>query len=220
MTPRRALSAIELLVVIGIMITLASLSMPGTHAAQRRSAVQTAAEAIVRVAAKAQQLAKHAGVPEQRLENCAHYGIAISTINGPTEATLIFGVTANDVAVDANGTPSMRVVLPRQAQVWVGQSAAAAAALSGTMTWYYQFGSGRPLRVPSSQEPVSIGVLGQVAKAALVRNTSYGRLTIAPAVAAIPDSTVCTELSVRSLDGRYRLAVAVYPVGLTTSGAF
>jgi len=220
MTPRSAVSAIELLVVIGIMITLVSLSMPGIYAAQRRSAVQTGAEAILRVAAKAQQLAKHAGVPEDRLENCPHYGIAISTVNGPAEATLIFGSSANDVAVDATGAPSMRVVLPRQAQIWVGLNGADANALSGTLIWYYQFGSGRPLRIPTSQEPVSIGVRSQVAKAAQVRNTSYGWLTIAPAVAAIPDSTVCTELSVRSLDGRYRLAVAVYPLGLSTSGVF
>ncbi len=212
---RAGFSAVELLVVLGIVMILATMAIPAIVPALRRGQVNDAATAIVQIARQARLMAMQRLPPA----NNFHYGVAI-IYSPPAQVTvaLIYGTAAQGAAAilqDVNSKPIAMEKLARSVMVYSGDKELRSN--GNTVCWYYQYRTGVPIG-PSggsfTTTPISVGC-----PAITVSNVWGSGLTvtagsISPGTAAIPG------LSVRSVDDKIRRAIAIYVSGIPVTGEF
>ncbi len=218
---RQGFTALEMLVVLGIIFVLVAMTMPSIFSAIRKGRIHDAANAIGYVSSQARQLAR-ASLPLPVGAPARCYGVALvpPTATSPGYAALVFGGPAPGDAIEvmSNGRNVSRFAFNRNALLYKGDDFINSTPLSSgsRIVWYYQNQTGLPLQNAGDMTASGIGTQGQAAQ-----TDAFGKL-ISPAVALSP---VCGSLSVRSLDcvinasGRvsqgYAVAVAIYHVGLS-----
>lgn len=208
--------------VLAVMVILSAMAVPSAMSAMRASRVSAGAEAIVRVAEAARDLAREAvelpasapapGVGEdgRKLPAGTAFGVVIqaAAANEPGYVALLrgSGATAGD-EWSRDSRPVMRLALPTQATVWIDGVALPPGTRFG---WFMATGSGAPLKAASGSLPDNLGI---TAIAAVPLRTVPVAI---PGRAAVPASGIATALEVRSPDGRVRQAIAVYRSGLAS----
>jgi Tfp pilus assembly protein FimT len=224
---RKGVSSIELMIVISIATILASIAVPGVMSAVQRGAVNQGLDAVQSLASQAQSLARRS-YQDPASPQDYRFGIALVQEGGEAFAVLLRGQNANDEYLDAGGNPVRRLPLGHNTVIWSASDPAGSnqAVLSGRIAWFYDFGTGRPVAWDSSAAPArfretGIGTPAAAAQGRDMRFISGGDAasfqTFALQTPAVPASTVCTHLSLRSRDQRYRFAVTVYQLGLFSS---
>lgn len=212
---RHGLTAIELVIVISVIALLSSMSIPSLLKILRRGSINQAGESIVRIAQEAQRRARHGSPPTPALAT-PHFGVAVVQEPGNRPyAVLLYGVSEYDELMEG-GNAIRRSPLGKQAVVHTASGASVSAPLSGRIAWFYAYGTGRPIESPTNPTPINIGTRAQAGIA--LQTGTYQVLQLESP--AVPASPVCSELSVRSHDGRLGVAVAIYSIGLhAVSGA-
>jgi type II secretory pathway pseudopilin PulG len=221
---RAAFTAIEMMVVVSIIIVLVAMVVPTIGPAMKKGAVHDAANAIQRACSQARQLARSTTEPRVSGGNPPWYGVAVvvpSEANKAAYAVVIYGNSnpsdysfAKDEANQyPNGTPRLdgtgnisgmkaaakfpfsRNVMPIIATGSVSPNTTPSYTLvtPGTaIGWYYQYRTGFVFNnVAQPTRAMDIGV---------------------PGSGAMPEA-----FGVASLDLKYRVAVAVYKIGLLNS---
>jgi type II secretory pathway pseudopilin PulG len=199
---RRGFTAIELMVVIGIMILMVSLAVPSMAESLQRTKVGNAAQAINEAHNQARFLAKTEGPadPLQPVLNQSHYGVALyadhvevtyggSTLLDDGSKAIVSIPFRSDVAAvySTDTTPPY---------TWSNIPGAG-------IKWEYQFGTGFPI----VQGAHSYTVPGSINDAANIGVVSVG----SPA-------SPFTALRVRTVDGtadgRHHAAIRIFKSGL------
>ncbi len=204
--PRRAgFSAIELLTVLAIIFILVAISTPTALTSIKRSRVSESGESILRASNQARLLARLNG--PTALADGKAYGVLIvaGTNTAPGYATVIYGdalVIENEV-LDASSRPIARFAFHRSTSVFMNDAAQPAGATFG---WFCQPNTGYPIRNRTDAKPVEIGVVYPSATFALNPAASLASVVSMP--------QLCTELSLRSLDGRFKSTVRILSLGL------
>lgn len=230
-TPSRAgFTAIEMMVVISIIIVLVAMVVPTIGPAMKKGAVSDAANAIQRACSQARQLARSTTEPRSTGGSIPpRYGVAVvvpSEANKAAYAVVIYGNNnPSDYGFVSNkenqypnktplldrtgfvgdgGTgplgdwqvPSAKFPFSRNVMPMIGSGSPATYTLMSPGTavgWYYHYRTGFVFQTPGVYSPpVDIGV---------------------PAAPGVPSGTP-QAFGVASLDLKYRIAVAVYKIGL------
>jgi type II secretory pathway pseudopilin PulG len=204
-------TAIEMMVVVSIIILLVAMTVPSIFPAIKKGRVHDAANAIMRVASQARQLARTRQQPATAVK---YYGVAVVVpSSGPAYAVLTYDSSAaysasselktqNDATKNIAKFEFNRNVMPYNA------SAGGTKTLMTTGTavnWYYQYRTGFVIRDGTTwTTPINVGTPAVAAVAA------SGSTPAQPAIPAgtPPDFGVC------SLDQQYIVAVAIYSIGL------
>jgi type II secretory pathway pseudopilin PulG len=218
--PRAGFTAIEMMVVVSIIIVLVAMVVPTIGPAMKKGSVHDAASAIQRACSQARQLARSTTEPRVTSGNPNWYGVSVvvpSEANRPAYAVVIYGNTSpsdygfasNESNHYPNGTPSLdgvgtisgmkaaaRFPFNRGVMPIIAASATATAVPSynfmspgSAVGWYYQYRTGFVFNnVAQPTRAMDIGV---------------------PGSGATPEA-----LGVASLDMKYKVAVAVYKIGL------
>lgn len=234
---RAGFTAIEMMVVVSIIIVLVAMVVPTIGPAMKKGAVSDAANAIQRACSQARQLAR--STTEPRVTGGAipsRYGVAVVVPAEPNKAAyavVIYGNTSPSdfsfVSNKRNQYPNGTPLLDRTGYVGDGGSGPlgdeqvpsakfpfsrnvmpmiAAGAVSSTTTptytlmspgtavgWYYHYRTGFVFQTPGVYSPpVDVGV------------PASGGATGTP-----------EAFGVASLDMKYRIAVAIYKIGLLNS---
>jgi type II secretory pathway pseudopilin PulG len=218
---RAAFTAIEMMVVVSIIIVLVAMVVPTIGPAMKKGAVSDAANAIQRACSQARQLARSTTEPRVTSGNPPWYGVAVvvpTEANKPAYAVVIYGnnnpsdygFVSQESNQYPNGTPRLdgtgnisgmraaakfpfsRNVMPIIATGSVSPTTTPSYSLMGAGTavgWYYQYRTGFVFNnVATPTRAMDIGV---------------------PGSGATPEA-----FGVASLDLKYRIAVAVYKIGL------
>lgn len=210
---RDAFTAMEMMIVIGIMALLATLAVPSLLGSMRNGKVNDAANAVSRISSQARMMAR------TRYDAVKYYGVIIvnDANPGPQYVAMTYGtdypptkgdVLTTDLSAYVEGTtPDSKVVGKANfnRNVVVFDDTLGTAML--TRGWLYQYRTGYPIPKlnvggPQTAPPISLTT---------AQPTSVG---VNP---AIPSQT---PMSFRSLDGKYRVALAVYEVGITNAANF
>ncbi len=208
--PTRGFSAIELLVVIGVIVILTALSAPTIASSLRRSRVTTSADAILR----ATTLAKSAAIKHDRfLVNIAgqtrNYGVAIVSDGAQYFVTVTFGTTCKGDAGDMlmqyadNTKPYFQSYLAQGIVVFKDGSP-----LPASFGWFHQPRTGYPLAAINAAKTVEIGASYSPNYATAVFETNTNAL-----VSTVVDQPPASELSVRSPDGRLVSRILITSLG-------
>jgi len=235
-SPRRARSrsgftAIELMVVVSIIILLVAMTVPSIMPAIKKGRVHDAANAIMRVASQARQLARSRAIPFVTSQNAPLncYGVAIVVpTTGPAYAVLTYdSVLANGAAVGPVGQPTDNsansanpIYISKQtfnANVMPftnvlnagggGTKAIYGLQPRGTKVgWYYQYRTGFVIQNSAPLTLTTCSQTGSVGTLAVAANP----LTGAPAVAAFAPFV----FGVCSLDQQYVVAISMYNIGM------
>ena len=221
---RAGFTAVELIVVIGIMMLLMGMAVPAVMPSIRHGTVVSAIGDLTTCWREAQALAVRHALPRGRVP--AHFGIEITQAAGqqPTVA-LIFDNVAGGVAhrfmrgqdpldaasYDPAGTPVALFRLNRGIAIAIGPQEAADAApvVDGTVLIYAQFGTGLPI----SPEAVASG-----------HGASASPVSLGVSSASAADSSVCRGMRVQTLDFEnaarhrgYAASFAIYHAGFTAA---
>jgi type II secretory pathway pseudopilin PulG len=230
---RAGFTAIELMVVVSIIIMLVAMTVPSIFPAIRKGRVHDAANAILKVASQARQLARSRPQPAQTAGGAVplyFYGVAVVVpASGPAYAVLTYDNSSPNGAApgavgrlaDNSTTTYMSKqafnanVMPFNSILNAGGGGAKAVyglqARGTKIGWYYQYRTGFVLR--NDQPPLNgnypLTQLGSIGTAAVAANP----LTGAPAVAAYPPNV----FGVCSLDQQYVVAMSIYSIGLANA---
>ena len=168
---RHGFSAIELMVVIGIMGMLAGMSVPSLVSAMRRGKVNEAANAIVQVSSQARRLAKRNSDPSQ------YYGVVIVNDASPRYVALTYGTSASTATIlEEDGEPVAKLAFNRNVIAYDGETPLSAG--SAASAWMYQNRTANPIQAASATAP-AVSILG------LNLRTLDGRLRTAVALYSI-----------------------------------
>lgn len=231
---RSGYTAIELMIVLGVIVVLSSMAIPAILPALRKGRVNEAANAILSVAQQARLLAIQRTPPADN----KHYGVVV--VDDPARkntavVALIYGAPGDGKSSDygdlvsdygriltktsgGKTNPVSLYEFPASVAVWVGDSELRSQATK-YVTWYYNYQNGLPIGVSGGTFTTSAISVGSPA---LTLTQVWGR-TQNPAlvVDAVAAGTANNPgLSVRSLDNRAKRAVAVYVSGLPFTGEF
>lgn len=209
---RDAFTAMEMMIVIGIMALLATLAVPALLGSMRNGKVNDACNAVTRCASQARMFARN------RYDPVRYYGVLIvndaastqgyvavtyGSVYPPTKADVL----TTDLSVYVEGTtPDAKVVskisFNRNIVVW--DDGANQAMI--TRGWLYQYRTGYPIpRLSLAMQtapPISL---------ATAAPTSIGASDQWPSQ---------SRMSFRSLDNKYKVALAVYEVGIANAANF
>lgn len=208
-----------MIIVMGLMIMLAAMSVPTVLKMIRQSAVHSAAGDIINAWNLARSLAMDQVVIDTPGKTLSYYGIEIVQQPGQQAYVGVIYDNRSTSAINANPSlslyvdpttsrPVMRSMLNRTVLVANGVGAPPTV-LNGTLAVYAQYGIGVPIdpgMVSSNcgtvAPPVGLGIPG---------NT----------IANIPASTISTALSLQTIDYSsvppvrgYAVNLALYPVGV------
>ncbi len=240
---RAGFTAIELMVVLIVILVLIGLAVPGLVGAMRKGSVNDAANAIMRVSSQARQFARTRPAPRTGSPP-AYFGLVIVGDRQPyvaltwgPECTKDYiyvqktnwavGDDRTDYDVydsrspsrtDPNAKPVSKLLFNRNVIVYTGQTNdpldGSVTPLSGDVGWFYQFRTGYPIKpvspAPLQPEPNSPNV----------------NIGVDPTLPGIPAGTLTgidlpqvfpidlRHLTLRTSDGRYTSAIAIYQIGL------
>lgn len=155
-TSRGAYTAIELMVVLGIVSALSMMSAPSVVSAMRKASVSEGVDVIGQVATEARGLALRNQVKDD------YYGVVVGVdANGQGYAALTYGqgATTGDILQAPNGDPVLKLELKRSVLLMVnGQPMTEA---DGTIGWMHQYTTGATVTVAAqSATPISVGTPG------------------------------------------------------------
>jgi prepilin-type N-terminal cleavage/methylation domain-containing protein len=224
---RSGFTAIELLVVIGVMLLLMSMALPGVLKVLRRAQVAGAAEAISSAWRQARDLAIRNPVPDAGPDGQrgapAHYGIAIVVSGARRYVALIYsnrdgeaiardpdGALMRTDPTDARSRPVLKQDFNGTVSVLAGTGGATPDARDRALAVYAQYRTGWPIapaEVAANHGPVAaptgIGLAGDQAR-------------------GIPASPIASELRLQTIDYSaeaghrrgYALDLTLYPIGV------
>lgn len=203
MKPRKAFTAIEILVVLVVALVLIGMAVPALMGALRKGSVNDAANAIMRVSSQARQLAR----TRQLASAGRYYGIVIvAPADGSSPyAALTHGPTAaEDTILRYNGKPVSKLLFNRNVVVYTGRehNSATAVPLTTEIGWLYQYRTGYPI-VDASPTAVNVN---------LGVDPDYPNPT--PGINPLAFPLELRHITMATADGRYRTAVAIYQIGL------
>ncbi len=222
-TGRAGFTALEMLVVLGVIIVLSSMAVMAVVPSLRRGRVNDAAGAVIEVSRHARRLA----MQRKSTPDDAHYGVVIyhDTAGAGTDVVaLIHGhpgdKRTNDrdrIMLAADGKPVSSFRFSPTVSIWQS-GVEMREAKKQEVSWYYQFRTGMPLGVSGSSlttAPINIGTAGRdIAKV-------WGKLQAESEVKSLSPGTAADPgLSVRSVDNRFRQAIAVYISGIAVTHEF
>jgi len=219
-------TAIEMMVVVSIIIVLVAMVVPTIGPAMKKGSVNDAASAIQRACSMARQLARSTTQPRGVAGEINYYGVAVvvpseSEKNKPAYAVVVYGKDPIDFSLAnkeenqyPNGTPKLdgtgsiysgikpagKFTFSRSVMPIKADSASATStpnytfmAPGSAVGWYYAYRTGFVFQnVAAPSASVDIGV---------------------PPIAAATTGTP-QAFGVASLDMKYRVAVAIYKIGL------
>ncbi len=232
---RAAFTAIELLVVIGMMMAVMAMATPPVIGAMRRGAVQSAASDLESCWRQARALAMSHPLPEEDEADAPakHYGIVmVQRTSGTAYAAVIFDNRAaqeisadpehavlrrdRDAASDSDAAnpPVAKMIFNRGVRLASASNGEAPDTGERVLVVYAQYRSGVPIDASdvasghgSTAPPIGLGLPGR-------------------AELGIPGSPVSTELRLQTPDYQtairhrgYAVGVALYPVGLVAAQA-
>lgn len=228
MRQRRGFTLMEMMAVVVTVGILATMSVPAFLPALRKAKVQESAGYIENVARQARILAMSRNRPIGA--SASHYGVVLVPNSGstPAYAALTYGTTATTGDILMNGSePAVRYFLNRNVALWryagtspggsrnapaqVDAGALASEVSSGTIGWIFDYRTGHPLNPDSVTDgPIGIGCGHDPLAKPIGSSTSTTRYQW--------PSPIADHLSVRSLDGRHRVAIAIYGFGEIATG--
>jgi Tfp pilus assembly protein FimT len=220
-------TAVELLVVIGVMMLLLAMSLPGVLTVMRRAQVSGAAESISSAWRQARDLAIRNSVPDTGPDGQrgapAHYGVAIVKSGAQRYVALIYSNRdADGIARDPDAAllrvdpadhasrPLLKQNLNSTVSLLSAVGSAAPDANDRTLAIYAQYRTGWPIApadVAANHGPVaaptSVGLAGDVNR-------------------GIPASPIASELRLQTVDWSgetghrrgYALDLTLYPIGV------
>ena len=216
---RGGFTAIELMVVVSIIILLVAMTVPSIFPAIRKGRVHDAANAIMRVASQARQLARTR--PQPLMATPPFYGVAVVVPGtGPAYAVLTYddgsspsvSTSGLKTQYDTNKYVSLQAfnanVMPFTGSAGgggPGSKTVYSLQSAGSVTaWYYQYRTGFEI-----QNSATWTVLGNVGVPSVAANAATGTPSIN--YIGTPIFGVC------SLDQQYCVAIAIYSVGLANA---
>lgn len=216
-------TAIELLIVVGIIGLLSAMATPALLPMLRRGKVSDAANAITMIARQARLLAMER-TPDAR---GWRYGVAVvhDEATRATTVSLILGRPedartgdAERIVKDDADQPALQVRLPDAVDVWIGDTPLRDGEKK-SVSWFYEWRSGVPLGADQagrlSANAISVGVPQRKLAAVWgIAGNDIEPVVIAPDVEGTPG------FSVRTVDNRIRRAVSVYSSGIVESAEF
>lgn len=219
-TDRSAFTLIELLGVISILIILGTLTVPAAMAAAQRGALNQFVANIERVSAMARGQAKRGPCPIDAT-NVAHFGVMVVQEGGDRFIAMLKGTKVNDAAIDINPldpnkTPILRLPIPGSIEILTATGAGVPEPLVGRIGWFYRFGDGAPIQLPSDQQAIGIGTAGQAARPG-ERSPDNGYFNFSLPLPALQPSPVCSALIVRVKHAAIGSAVAIYRNGIAAN---
>ncbi len=204
---RNAFTSIELLVVLMVALVLIGMAVPALVSARHHGSVSDAANAVVRVSSQARQYAR----TRQPSAAGDYYGLTLACENGQAYAALTYGPDATPARIQMQpGTakPVSKLLFNRNVVVYAGRAYDPAAATplreGSAVGWLYQYRTGYPIATPSpAAKPVNLGV------------DPEWPVPAGPDVPRGQFPDALRHISLRTADGRYRTAIAIYQIGLT-----
>ncbi len=193
-TPIQAgFTAMEMMIVIGIMALLATLAVPSLLGSMRNGRVNDACNSVTRVSSQARMMSR------TRYDPTKYYGVIIVNDVQPGYVELTYGsldtpvkgdILTTDLSAYVEGsTPANKVVTKHAFNrnvVVYDDSVAPAVPLAASRGWLYQYRTGYPIALATpTAKPTSV-----------------------------------LNISMRSLDDKYRAALAIYEVGIANVANF
>ncbi len=202
---RRAVTLLELMIVISIGILLSSAALPSIMRSRERGLVTTATTVVADLHSKALQLAR----VDSDAPGAQWYSLQVSSVGDKQVVTLMRGTGASTTVV------SQRTI-PGGLAFWADTTTATGTDLvkCGTVQWWYMPMSGKTVATYGSRAPVSIGTPRQ---SALPANN---QVTSGAALPMIAESPVASSLTLFSANGQIRAALAIYSSGLYNDVTF
>lgn len=215
-------TAIELLTVISIGIFLAGLGLPTILNARVRGQLGKAVGKVEEIHGVARRFAERSPRPIQGATGVKSYGVTIwydgSTLH--SYAALIYGTSAADLLLrnDASGKPVLKYDLGKRLEVWTSTGNGTVATATATTTpvhWFYESGTGRPMRFAdpylAGNAPTDIGVPNQAIKPPII--VAGGGVLRYALPAVTNDPMALAHLSLRSATRQFAYAISVYRLG-------
>jgi type II secretory pathway pseudopilin PulG len=207
---RAAFTAIELLIVLVVVLVLIGMAVPALVGAMRKGSVNDAANSIVRVSSQARQFARTRQAPTGA--SIEYYGLVLVGDEQPNYVALTYGTTASKakILLRPDGKPVVKLLFNRNVVMFTHNAHPPAApaedtvsnGLGGEKGWMYQYRTGYPIWPGSPPvKAVNIGVDPNWPSAITVDAQKF------------PNEI--RHLSLRTLDGRYKTAIAIYEIGLS-----
>ena len=141
---RSGMTAIELVVVLGVMLTLSSLTVTGLVANLRKGRLNQAVGDLVEASNDAARLAR----TTQPAAGGAEYGVRVGNDAGGRS---YIAVVLGDPNAPAAAAEVRRRTLNENLMIYRGTDP-----IAGSWSWFYGYGTGEP-HDPVTLEPISIG---------------------------------------------------------------
>ena len=203
-TSRRAVSLLELMVVISIGVILSSVALPSIMRSRERGMISSATSAFADLHNKAVQLAR----VDSDAPGAPWYSLQVSSTGNKQMVTLLRGVGASTSIITQR-------TIPGGMAFWAATDPAGADLVKcGTVQWWYMPMSGKTVAAYGSRAPISIGTSRQAALPANNQVTAGAPLPI------IVESPVASSLALCSANGQVRAALAIYSSGLYNDVSF
>ncbi len=206
---RRGLTAVELMVVIGVISMLALLAVGPVGRSLRRATLNQAVATVETAIAETQALAIQRPRPSLDLSDPAavvpHFGLRLEEESGRIVLRLLYGSGPDDLHPGHDGS-GVRWLLPEGVQL---QSVLPAGRTR--LYWFFTYGRAQPVAevagaAGSALVPTPVGF--DQAQQFWVRASS--RDYNLPAQV----SGVAQQLALRSSDGRHEIAIGLHPLGM------
>jgi len=153
---RGGYTAIELMLVLGIVSALSMLSAPSVVSAMRKASVSEGVDVIGQVATEARNLALRNQVTDD------YYGVVVGVDDsGQGYAALTYGesATVSDIMTTPDGQPVLKLVLKRS--VMLMKNGQPMTSDMGTIGWMHQYTTGATVQVAAQgATPISVGTPG------------------------------------------------------------
>ncbi len=141
---RVGITAVELMVVLGVMITLSGLSVSGLVGNLRKARLNQAVGDLVEASNDASRMARTNQAPANGYE----YGVRIGTnVSGRAYVSVVLG----DPNTPSSATEVRRRTLNENLLIYRGN-----APLAGDWAWFYDYATGEP-HDPVTLQPIAIG---------------------------------------------------------------
>lgn len=209
---RTGFTLIELLAVLSVIAILGMLSIPAALAAAQRGSVNQFLVNLERISARANGDARRTPPPIDPTR-VAHYGVVVVQNGNERFIALLKGTSITDSGIElANGLPVLQLRIPAGVEI-LSDSGGVLAPLAGRIGWFYRYGDGAPIALPSDQLAIGIGTPAQAARPGL-KAAGSDYWNFAPPLPAVAASPVCASLLVRVKGAKTGTAITIYQNGM------